>query len=101
MEFDFSLDAHQDLLKIVDYTFDRFGEKQALKYTQQLDLCARRMANGKGQIKLLSDINESLCSCHCQHHYIFGLRRLNRPFLIIAIIHERMDLIKRITNRLK
>ena len=37
---------------------------------------------------------------HCQKHYIFGLSEPNKPLLIIAMLHERMDLMQRLKHRL-
>lgn len=36
----------------------------------------------------------------CEHHYVFCLPREGAPALIAAILHERMDLITRLGNRL-
>jgi plasmid stabilization system protein ParE len=37
----------------------------------------------------------------CEHHYIFCLSRDDAPALVVAIFHERMDLMVRLTDRLK
>ena len=41
-----------------------------------------------------------LRSVLCQHHYIFSLTRQNAPAVVLAVLHERMDLIARLRNRL-
>ncbi|EGD59322.1 DNA gyrase inhibitor [Novosphingobium nitrogenifigens DSM 19370] len=35
-----------------------------------------------------------------EHHYVFCLLRGNDPPLIVAILHERMDLIQQLGDRL-
>ena len=37
----------------------------------------------------------------CEHHYIFCLPRKDAPALVVAIFHEKMDLMARLTDRLK
>ena len=36
----------------------------------------------------------------CEHHYVFCLPRETAPALIVAIFHERMDLMARLADRL-
>ncbi|EHE5102672.1 type II toxin-antitoxin system RelE/ParE family toxin, partial [Salmonella enterica] len=37
---------------------------------------------------------------HCEHHYVFCLPRGSAPSLVVAIFHERMDLMTRLATRL-
>ena len=37
---------------------------------------------------------------YCEYHYIFGVKRDHFPMLILAIFHERMDLMQRLKDRL-
>jgi plasmid stabilization system protein ParE len=43
----------------------------------------------------------SLRMIHCEHHFIFCLPRENAPVLVVAILHERMDLMTRVADRFK
>lgn len=36
-----------------------------------------------------------------EHHFAFCLARKDAPALIIAILHERMDVMQRLTKRLE
>lgn len=65
-------DVLLDLEAIFDYTIDRWGIEQAHRYKSKI----------------------------VQHHYVFHLVRENQAPLIIAILHERMNMIDRIRNRL-
>jgi len=42
-----------------------------------------------------------LLMSRCEHHYIFFLPRDGAPTLIVAIFHERMDLMVRLADRLR
>ncbi len=48
----------------------------------------------------MGDLYPGLRMMRCEHHYIFCLPRPETPALIVAILHERMDLIARIAGRL-
>jgi len=37
----------------------------------------------------------------CEHHFIFCLPQEEEPALIVAILHERMDLVARVAARLE
>lgn len=95
--FSFTSAALADLNDIIEYTFDKFGERQTEKYIGQLEECSNQLANGEG--KALLDVHPQLRYTRCQHHYIFGIVREDEV-LIVTIFHERMDLINRIAHRL-
>ncbi len=92
--------AADDLRSIVRYTRKTWGETQARTYAEILRNGIQRLVNGEGKFKILDDIHPSLRAVRCEHHYIFCLRREDAPSLIVAILHERMDLVARITDRL-
>ncbi|OYR23310.1 toxin ParE [Brucella thiophenivorans] len=49
----------------------------------------------------MGDLYPNLRMKKCEHHYVFCLARKNEPSLIIAIFHERMDLMIRLADRLR
>lgn len=56
---------------------------------------------GQGVYKEVNDIYPALRMVHCEHHCVFCLPRPNEePMLIVAILHERMDLLRRLADRL-
>lgn len=55
----------------------------------------------KGPSKIMSALYPALRVAHYEHHYVFCLPRENAPALIVAIFHERMDLMTRLIDRLK
>jgi toxin ParE1/3/4 len=96
-----SADALRDLREIRRYTEREWGNQQALKYRVQLRACAERLANQPTSGKNMSELKTGLRSLRCQHHYIFCMFAAETPPLVVAIFHERMDLITRIAARLK
>ena len=98
--YEISKAAEKDWHNIVSYTLDKFSKKQVQKYTNALIKCLDDLANKKGAFKKLDVSDNEILIKHCQKHYIFALNEPNRPLLIIAIFHERMDLMQRLKNRL-
>ncbi len=95
-----TLDAEADLRGIIRYTSGQWGDKQVLAYVAKLVIGFKQIAVGKGAIKDLSEIHPRLRVAHCEHHYIFCLPQTDAPALIVAIFHERMDLMSRLADRL-
>ena len=92
--------AESDLEEILEYTLDRHGANQMLKYTDQLVSCFEEISKRKGLYKRLKSRGVEIRSLHCQKHYIFAMEQRDGPVLILAIFHERMNLIERVKDRL-
>lgn len=98
--YDLSQSAEDDLRDIVRYTRQLWGDSQARHYVAVLKSGIERVAAGQGIFKDMTAIHPRLRMVHCRHHYIFCLARENEPALIVAILHERMDLMARLSDRL-
>ena len=98
--YELSPEAFADLLDIAEYTVSRWGMTQVTKYRDQLEQCAEALATGEGAIKNLSHIRPGLRARRCQHHYIYCVIQDGKPPLVIAILHERMDLVARLGERM-
>ena len=98
--YEISKAAEKDWRGIVRYTLDNFGKRQVQKYTNSLLKCLDDLANGTGQYKKIDVSSHHILIKRCQNHYIFALNQPDRPLLIIAILHEQMDLIQRLKRRL-
>jgi plasmid stabilization system protein ParE len=92
--------AEADLRGIIRYTGTQWGDAQVRSYITQLERGIGRLAAGEGAFKPLSEIHPALRMAHCEHHYVFCLSREDAPALIVAILHERMDLMARLAGRL-
>ncbi|MEJ2633228.1 MAG: type II toxin-antitoxin system RelE/ParE family toxin [Acidihalobacter sp.] len=76
------------------------GHAQVRRHIATLKQCITRLATGQGALQALDALYPSLRMAHCEHHVVFCLPRGNTPALIVAILHERMDLVTRLADRL-
>lgn len=92
--------AEEDLRLIVRYTRKQWGDAQVRSYVARIERGILDVATGQGAFKDVSDLHPGLCVARCEYHYIFCLARASKPALIVAIFHERMDLMTRLESRL-
>jgi hypothetical protein len=57
-----------------------------------------RIAQERISTKSLAGIPKHLRSVCCQHHYVFFMP--GNPVIIIGILHEKMDFLARLANRI-
>lgn len=93
--------AEADMRGIVRYTRKQWGDAQVRRYITKLERGIACLAAGQGIFKDMSALYPAMRMAHCEHHYVFCLPRGDAPTLIVAIFHERMDLMARLANRLK
>ena len=93
-------EAEADLRGIIRYTRKTWGDVQTRRYLGLLEQGMARLAAGEGGFKDMRDIHPGLRMAHCEHHYLFCLPRADAPALIVAILSERMDLMRRLAGRL-
>ena len=88
--------AVEDLSKIWDYTFEVWSEKQADKYYEMLILNCQEIAERPNSGTIYDGIAQNLLGIKANRHIIF-YRIINNNYVeITRILHERMDLKKRI-----
>lgn len=93
--------AESDLREIIRYTRRQWGEAQVRRYIGELEQGMARLAARRDVFKDMSAIHPAMRMAHCGHHYVFCLQREDAPALIVAIFHERMDLMGRLAGRLR
>jgi len=93
--------AKADLRAIIRHTRQQWGEAQVRRYVARLEAGIDKVALGQGMFKEMSALHLGLRVAHCEHHYVFCLPRDDAPALIVAIFHERMDLMARLADRLR
>ncbi len=93
--------AEADVRSIIRYTRKQWGDAQVRAYMAKLEAGITRLAAGQGSFRDMSEIHPGLRMSRCEHHYAFCLIREDEPSLIVAILHERMDLIQRLGDRLE
>ena len=97
-EFKLTNKAVEDLSKIWDYTFEVWSERQADKYYESLISNCQEIADNPNLGKNYDGITQNLLGIKTNRHIIF-YRTLNENYVeITRILHERMDLKKRITK---
>ncbi|SFG20901.1 toxin ParE1/3/4 [Novosphingobium sp. CF614] len=92
--------AERDALGIFRYSLRTWGIDQANRYRQALIACIERMAGGEAVTSRFTAGGRQYLQLHCRHHHIIAFRTA-AELRIIAILHERMDLVTRIAARLK
>jgi toxin ParE1/3/4 len=97
-EYKLTNKAVEDLSKIWDYTFEVWSEKQADKYYDELISDCQEIAENPDLGKNYEGISKQLLGIKANRHIIF-YRTLNENYVeITRILHERMDLKKRIAE---
>ncbi len=97
-EYKLTNKAVEDLSKIWDYTFEAWSEQQADKYYDGLISNCQEIAENPELGKNYDEISEKLLGMKANRHIIF-YRTLNENYVeITRILHERMDLKKRIAE---
>ena len=92
--------AEADLREIIRYTRKQWGDAQVRSYIAKLEGGIAHLAAGEGAFKDMTALYPALRMVRCEHHYIFCLPRDDAPSLVVAIFHERMDLMLRLADRL-
>ncbi len=97
-KFKLTSKAVEDLSKIWDYTFEVWSERQADNYYESLISNCQEIANNPELGKNYEGITQNLLGIKTNRHIIF-YRTVNENYVeITRILHERMDLKKRITE---
>jgi toxin ParE1/3/4 len=97
-EYKLTNKAVEDLSKIWDYTFEVWSEKQADKYYNELISNCQEIAESPDLGKNYEGISTQLLGIKANRHIIF-YRTLSENYVeITRVLHERMDLKKRIAE---
>jgi len=95
-------EAKEDLREIARYTLDTWGKSQHERYRNQLAECFHRIANGEVVTRHFSDTYPDLCVVRCEHHYVFYLEKETGCSVnILAVLHENMDCLAKLKDRLE
>jgi len=95
-KYEFTNRAVEDLSKIWDYTFEVWSEKQADKYYEMLISNCQEIADNPNLGKNYNGITQNLFGMKTNRHIIFYRTTTENYVEITRILHERMDLKKRI-----
>jgi plasmid stabilization system protein ParE len=92
--------AEDDLKDIARYTLKQWGKKQSLQYATLLETRFLEIADRTSFSRPFSESYPQIRVTRCEHHYIFYLHPEGKRPCIIAVLHERMDRVARLKNRL-
>jgi toxin ParE1/3/4 len=98
--YDLTPAAEADLREIPRYTLRRWGARQQQRYARQLAACFRRIAEGRARSKEVSERYPQVRVSRCQHPYVFYVHPEGQKPLMLAGLHEQMDLLARLRERL-
>lgn len=87
-----------DLNNIWDYTFEKWSEKQADFYYSRIKLACKEIVEQPTIGKLYSGISDNLLGLKTGKHIIFYQQISEERIEVIRILHERMDLKRRIVE---
>lgn len=92
--------AESDLRDVVRHSLRQWGEAQTRRYMDELRCDIEALAAGEKPSKELASIYPGLRVARCRQHFVFWIVPATGPALIVAVFHERMDLMKRLARRL-
>ena len=90
--------AIDDLNNIWDYTFEKWSANQADKYYATIKLACNGIGQNPNVGKEYIEINKNLLGLKTGKHIIFYRSLSEDKIEVIRILHERMDLKKRIAE---
>lgn len=100
-EYSLEEEAEHDLLEIGRYTARTWGVEQAVLYLSALDDHFVAIAHRDVRDRAVFDHRDDFRVSRCQHHYVFFVREGDQRSVILAVLHENMDLIARFRERFR
>ncbi len=98
--YELTKDAEADLEKIARYTIGEWGETQAESYLGKISQCFKNISNNKVASRAFSKKFPEARVVLFEHHYVFYLVPEGEKPIIFAMLHERMDMVARLKDRL-
>jgi len=98
--YELTKDAEADLEGIARYTIEEWGEAQAENYFGKISQCFKKIANERVASRTFSEKFPDAQVVRCEHHYIFYIHPAGEKPIIFAVLHERMDMLARLKDRL-
>jgi plasmid stabilization system protein ParE len=98
--YELSGSADEDVHAIARYTISTWGIEQARRYEALLECHFRAIGRQKAKTRVFLKHRPELLVSRIEHHYVFHLVRENQCPLILAVLHESMDLMNILRTRL-
>lgn len=100
-DYEFSLDAEADLLEIATYTIRTWGPIQARSYEAALVRSFEAIGKGTARYRRPLPHRPEIGVTRCEHHYVFFVHEESSHPLVVAVLHENMDLLARLLERIR
>lgn len=98
--YELTASAEEDLKDIARYTLTTWSKAQSLRYAELLENRFREIAERAVFPRSFSERFPQILVTRCEHHYIFYVYPDDKPARIIAVLHENMNMLKRLAHRL-
>lgn len=99
-DFEISYLADGDIAGIIRYTIEKWGADQAIRNVGFFDAHFEVIGKGDARTKAIFAHRTDLRVSRCQKHVVFHQERAGNCPLILAVFHERMELMARLEERL-
>ena len=101
LSYRLTLLAEEDIKGIARYTLKQWGQKQSRHYASILGDHFQSISLGSVSSRSFSKRFPQVKVSHCEHHYVFYVHPDKKQPVIIAVLHERMDVLARLKSRLE
>jgi plasmid stabilization system protein ParE len=98
--YELTEEAVEDIQAIAEYSVSTWGVEQAQRYEALLEKHLQAIGRQKVRTRVFLDHRPELLVSRIEHHYVFHQVRKNQCPLILAVLHENMDLVRRLRGRL-
>jgi plasmid stabilization system protein ParE len=98
--YDLTRAAEADLREIARYTLRQWGARQQRRYAGLLAACFQGIAHNTVTSRTFSARYPQVRFTRCERHYVFYFLPEGQKPRILAVLHERMDFLARLADRL-
>ena len=96
----YAREAQAELREILRYSAQQWGAARTRAYARQIDDAATDLALGQGVFKDWGEVLPGLRVKAAGSHFVFCVVRPGKPALVLAVLHQRVDLMARLKDRL-
>ena len=100
MSYVLTLEAEGDLQAIAEYSYETWDEQTADRYLADLLEGFEKISDGRLVARSFSSVYPNLRVCQVRQHFVFFLFREAQPVQVIALIHERRDVVAVLADRI-
>ena len=98
--YELTEEADADIQAVAHYTISTWGIEQARRYEALLEKHLRAIGQQKVRTRIFLNHRPELLVSRIEHHYVFHQLRKGQCPLILAVLHQNMDLINQLRARL-